>query len=142
MAAETFGIAASALAVIELSAKVVQKCTRYTQGVLGAKADIERITGEVKGLGELAASIQQLSSKSPTELDTLQRLQPLLAQCQSRLTDIHQAGLEPGKRQTAMKKLGLRALTWPFKSKDTEKIIADLHRLTQLLSDAMQVDQT
>lgn len=141
MAAETFGIAASALAVVELSAKVVQKCTQYTQGVLGAKAEIERITDEVEGLGELAASIQQLSSKSPGELNTLQRLQPLLTQCQSRLTEI-QAGLEPGKRQTAMTKLGLRALTWPFKSKDTEKIIADLHRLTQLLSDAMQVDQT
>ncbi|KAF3011628.1 hypothetical protein E8E14_000831 [Neopestalotiopsis sp. 37M] len=141
MAAETFGIAASALAVVELSAKVVQKCTQYTQGVLSAKADIERITGGVKGLGELAASIQRLSSKSPAELDTLQRLQPLLTQCQSRLTEI-QAGLEPGKRQTTMKKLGIRALTWPFKSKDTEKIIADLHRLTQLLSDAMQVDQT
>ncbi|KAF7532366.1 hypothetical protein G7054_g8043 [Neopestalotiopsis clavispora] len=141
MAAETFGIAASALAVVELSAKVVQKCTQYTQGVLGAKADIERVTGEVTGLGELAASIQQLSSKSPAELDTFQRLQRLLTQCQSRLTDV-QAGLEPGKRQTTMTKLGLRALTWPLKSKNTEKIITDVHRLTQLLSDAMQVDQT
>ena len=34
--------------------------------------------------------------------------------------------LDPGKTRKAMSRIGIRALQWPFKSKDVEKIAQDL----------------
>lgn len=140
--AETFGVAASALAVVELAAKVVEACAQYTTGVLNARRDVERVVVEVKGLGDVAGSVRHLSDKFPEQQrGALQKLQPLVASSELRLAEL-QAALEPGKRKTVMRKLGVRALTWPFKSKETEEMLAELARLTQAIAVAMQVDQT
>ncbi|ORY58143.1 uncharacterized protein BCR38DRAFT_489623 [Pseudomassariella vexata] len=52
-----------------------------------------------------------------------------------------QAKLSPGKRRTAMTRLGIRALKWPFKSKDIERMIDGLARCTQTISLALNVDE-
>ena len=49
--------------------------------------------------------------------------------------------LEPSNTRKAMSRLGVRALKWPFTSKEVEKIVADLERYKQTFSLALQVDQ-
>ncbi|KAL8296250.1 hypothetical protein RB600_001638 [Gaeumannomyces tritici] len=41
-----------------------------------------------------------------------------------------------------MRRIGLRALTWPFEAKDVDKIIANLQRDQDTISAALQIDQT
>jgi hypothetical protein len=41
-----------------------------------------------------------------------------------------------------MRSFGLRALTWPLKTKDVDKIIASLQRDQDTISAALQIDQT
>ncbi|KAH8202717.1 hypothetical protein TruAng_003093 [Truncatella angustata] len=139
--AEAFGVAASALAVAELSAKIIKVCAQYTKDVTKAREDIERLKKEVNSLGDLANSVQDLLGKSQLKVTTIARMHPILSESQIRLKAI-QAKLDPGKRKTAMRKLHIRALTWPFKSQDVEKNLQGLGRLTQAISLAIQVDQT
>lgn len=140
--AEAFGVAASALAVVELSAKIVKICAQYTTVVAKAREDIERLKKEVDSLGDLAESVQHLLGKSSQpKVTTIARLQPILRESQTRLKAV-EAKLDPGRRKTAMSKFGFRAIIWPFKSQDIDKAVADLSRLAQAISLAMQVDQT
>ncbi|KAK8073377.1 hypothetical protein PG994_004276 [Apiospora phragmitis] len=58
--AEVFGTAASALAVIELTAKVTKLCVQYGKDVSNARDDIGRISTEVTNLKTVTASVRQL----------------------------------------------------------------------------------
>lgn len=139
--AEAFGVAASALAVTELSSKVVKLCLQYTKDVAASRDDIERLKKKVIGLSEVAKSVKDLSDNSPQSMmTTMKNLHPVLEESRMRLQELH-SKLTPGNRGTAMRKFGIRALTWPFKSKDMEKIFTELGGLTQTISLAMQVDQ-
>lgn len=139
--AAAFGVAASALTVVELSAKVVKLCTTYTKGVLDARNEIDRVTKAVKGLGDLAERIKRLRDESPGKFDTVEELQPLLIQSHEILEKLRKI-LEPGKRKTLWTKLHLQNLAWPMKSDEVEKMLVDLDRLNGNLSIAIQVDQT
>lgn len=140
--AEAFGVAASALAVIELSAKVVKTCSQYTKDVANARRDIRRLRKEVQSFGAVAKSVQELSESTPRhKVTTLKKMQPILDEGQVRLAKLH-AKLDPGKRDKFMSRVGLRAIRWPLSSKDVGKALADLARLMQAMSVAMSVDQT
>ena len=58
--AEVFGVAASALAVIELSAKVATLCLQYSNDVKGARDDIARLQKEITNLQALSESVKGL----------------------------------------------------------------------------------
>ncbi|KAL8284649.1 hypothetical protein RB600_009186 [Gaeumannomyces tritici] len=88
---EGLGAAASAIAVIDLAAKVGALCFQYSLAVKDAKEDIERFRQQIEALKTIAE--------------------------------------------------GLRALTWPFETKDVEKIIANLQRDQDTISGALQIDQ-
>ncbi|KAK4220852.1 hypothetical protein QBC38DRAFT_550409, partial [Podospora fimiseda] len=47
-----------------------------------------------------------------------------------------------GKGQKLMRRIGFRALKWPFESKDMDKIIANLKRGQDSFTAALQIDQT
>jgi predicted RNase H-like nuclease (RuvC/YqgF family) len=140
--AEAFGVAASALAVTELTAKVALVCAQYIKKVSNARNDIERLQEEVEGLGNVAKSVQNMLQKySRPQLTATEKLQRTLKDSQERLEELHTT-LDPGKGKKAMSRLGIRALTWPLKSQDIEKVLVDLARWTQEISLAIQVDQT
>ena len=50
--------------------------------------------------------------------------------------------LEPRKGRKTMSRIGLRALRWPFTSKQVEKIVSNLEGYQQTFGLALQVDQT
>ncbi|RYP16410.1 hypothetical protein DL766_009126 [Monosporascus sp. MC13-8B] len=140
--AEGLGVAASAIAVIELSAKVASLCLQYSKDVKHAEEDIIRIHEEIIRLKNISKEVQNLvNSPRGAKLEASQKLGDTLKDSQSRLERLDHE-LTPSKGRQAMKQFGLRALKWPFKSKDVEKIIQDLTRCTQMISLSLQVDQT
>jgi hypothetical protein len=62
--AEAFGVAASALAAVELSAKVVKICAQCTKDVTNAIQDIQRLQMEVGSLGALARRVESISKNT------------------------------------------------------------------------------
>jgi hypothetical protein len=53
-----------------------------------------------------------------------------------------EAKLNPGKSRKIMSRIGLRALKWPFTSKQVDKIVSTLEGYEQAFTLALQVDQT
>jgi len=143
---EGLGAAASAVAVIELGAKVAALCLQYTLAVKNAKHEIERFRQQTEGLMAIADGAQRLlQGPDGARLQTAQNLRNALANARSRLDRIHttlENKLNASRTGRAMRRMGWRALAWPFESKDTDKIITDLQRDRDAISAALQIDQT
>lgn len=134
--------AASVIAVIDISAKIASLCYQYSVAVKDAKEDIERVQGKVGDITHILQKIKQLlDSKDKTRLSTTQGLFSSLERCVKELKSL-EAKLDPGKTRKTMSRFGLRALKWPFSSKQVDKIVLDLEGYEQTFSLALQVDQT
>lgn len=134
--------AASVIAVIDISAKITSLCFQYSIAVKDAKKDIERLQRKVEDITSLVNKIKQLSvGPDKAQLSTIHGLSDSLKGCLQRLKELKEQ-LEPGKGRKAMTRFGLRALRWPFTSKQVEKIVFELERYEQTFALALQVDQT
>lgn len=134
--------AASLIAVIEISAKITSLCLQYSAAVKDAKKDIERLQGKVADLRDVLGGVERLlNARDVTRLPTAHRLERLLKDCLQRLEEL-KARLIPGTTRKTMSRLGVRALKWPFTSKEVREIVVDLERCEQTFILALQVDQT
>jgi arginyl-tRNA synthetase len=134
--------AASVIAVIDISAKIGSLCFQYSMAVKDAKDDIERVQRKVGDITHILEKIKQLlNSQDKTRLSTTQGLFDSLRQCLQELEDLKMK-LEPGKGRKTMSRIGLRALKWPFTSKQVDKIVLTLEGYEQAFMLALQVDQT
>lgn len=135
--------AASVIAVIQISSKVIALCTQYSKAVWDAKDDIDRLQNIVEGVKHVLEGIKEMldGADAQKRLMVSQQLSKPLADCTSQLETISYR-LEPGKRRKVMSRVGLRAFKWPFKSKELDRLIITIERNTQILSAALQVDQT
>ncbi|KAI8648817.1 NACHT domain-containing protein [Fusarium sp. Ph1] len=140
--AEALGVASSVIAVVDLSAKVFSLCLRYSREVKNAKGDIERLHKEVADFKTTAEQVQKLL-KEPCgqQLEASQQLDSAINHGHATLEKLAQA-LEPPKHRKAMSRLGVRALKWPFESKDVEGTIQHLARCRGTILLALNVDQT
>jgi hypothetical protein len=139
---EGLGVAASVIAVVDLSAKVAQWCIQYSREVKDAKDDILRMHKEVQNLGNVASDVQHLITRPDrAELSTSEKLRDAIDNCSAQLKTLERT-LDPGKARKAMRRFGYRALKWPFQSRQVEKVIKDLERCKGTISLALQVDQT
>lgn len=135
-------MAASVIAVVELSAKIALLCIQYSRTVKHAKDDIERLGGEVNSVTALLQAVERLlQNPDNTQLSTSLKLHGALKDCFSQLAQLNTT-LNPGKTRKLMSSVGVRALKWPFESKEVEKAINNLERCKQTISLALQVDQT
>src|SRR5436309_2245686 len=126
--------AASVIAVIDLSAKIVSRCFQYSVAVKNAKEDIGSLQREVSRIGDVLEGAKKLLEGSKgMRLLTSQKLSDSLKGCSVQLEELNRR-LEPSNTRKAMSRLGVRALKWPFTSKEVEKIIADLERYKQTFS--------
>ncbi|KAL8364758.1 hypothetical protein RB595_003843 [Gaeumannomyces hyphopodioides] len=143
---EALGAAASAIAVVELAVKVGALCLQYSRDVKRAKDDIDRFRQQTEALKTIAEGAQRLlQGPGGSRFETAQNLRSALANARSQLDPIHtrlEEKLKNGRTHRAMRRMGLRALVWPFESKDVEKIISDLRQERDAISAALQVDQT
>ena len=139
---EGLGVAASVIAVVELSAKVASLCLQYSKDVKHAKDDIIRLRKQVIDLENVSASVTGLlDGPNGPKLKSSQHLRAAMLECRSQLERLHEK-LSPKKSRQAMSRLGFRSLQWPFQSKDNKAIVQDLGQCSHLITLALQVDQT
>ncbi|KAL8306287.1 hypothetical protein RB600_010221 [Gaeumannomyces tritici] len=141
---EALGAAASAIAVVELAAKVGALCLQYSRDVKRAKDDIDHFRQQTEALKTIAEGAQRLlQGPYGPRLETAQKLYSALTNARSQLDPIHtrlEEKLDTGRVGRVKRRLGL--LAWPFESKDIEKLIATLKRDGDTISAALQVDLT
>jgi hypothetical protein len=141
-AMEGLGAAANVIAVVDLCAKVASFCYQYSLAVKDAKNDITRLQGEVKSLRDVLGEVQQLlNGPDSAKLSASQKLLEALKDGFSQLKTLDER-LNPGKARKAMSRMGVRALKWPFESKEVDKVINGLEKCKQTVSLALQIDQT
>lgn len=136
------GEAASVIAVIQISEDILSLCWKYYSGVKDAKKDMERLRDEVKSLNDVLMKVQRLlQAPEAIRLPVSNALAERIKQYMSELEGLRNR-LDPGKGQKTMRRLGLRALKWPFISEDVDKIITMLNRHRETFHLALNVDQT
>lgn len=136
------GLVANVIAVVDLSAKIASSCVQYSRDVQDARADIERFEREQDSVTKLLWHVKELlEGAGKTSLSTSDELENALAECEMQLQQLNTV-LDPGKGRKVMSKFGVRALKWPFRSREVDKAINSLGRSRATISDALQVDQT
>ncbi|KAH7194234.1 hypothetical protein DER44DRAFT_706025 [Fusarium oxysporum] len=140
--AEAVGLAASIIAIVELSAKVGKLCVQYSTAAGNARADITRLQNRLKDLNVcLEAAQRLLDDPKNTKLATSRSLVDSLNACETELAEV-QDRLHPGSARKAMRRFGLRALKWPFNSKEISTVVSNLEHYKQTITLCLQVDQT
>jgi hypothetical protein len=138
-------VAASVVAVIDITAKVAALCFGYLEQAKGAKPDIERLVQELVRLRTILEHSQQLlKSPGAARLQASQDLRHGLQGCFVQLEELRCSLKEKhdgGPLPKVMKTLGIRALKWPFERKRVDNIIAALEQYRRALSEALIVDQ-
>jgi hypothetical protein len=133
--------AASVIAVISLSAKVAKLCSEYIANVKAAKEDVKLLAKEIESVAATFTSAHELlNGPDSARLLAFQNLGDTLSKCFSQLEELNDR-LDL-KNQKVMRRIGLRALKWPFETKQVDKIIQNLAGYKQTILVALQIDQT
>ncbi|KAJ0306108.1 hypothetical protein Brms1b_010559 [Colletotrichum noveboracense] len=139
---EGVGVAANVIAVVDLSAKVASLCFQYSKEVAGARADIQRLRTQVEHLETVLRATQRLvEGIKGRPLLTSQELVGSISDCIVDLERLEKK-LNPNPARTAMRRLGLRALKWPFSSKEVDQVLSSLERHEETIRFGLQIDQT
>jgi hypothetical protein len=141
---EGLGGAASVIAVIQLADRILTLCGNYALSVKDAKKDIDRFTTEVGSLQSVLERVAEMAKSDAMKLYTsrsaVEGLEGIIKGCQSTLLEL-EVQLGPRKGHKLMSRFGLRALKWPFKSKDVTNIIEALDRHKSTIILALNLDQ-
>ncbi|KFA45493.1 hypothetical protein S40293_10283, partial [Stachybotrys chartarum IBT 40293] len=146
--AEGLGVAASVIAVVQLSATIGSLCSRYIKDVKNAGDDIRRLLQEVTNLKDTTENISEsLNGPDSARLKTSKKLESAIEQSLARLRDLGQKldklkqKLHSEGTQSKIKRYVIfHTLRWPFSSKEVEKAIQDLAHYREVLSLALQHD--
>ena len=116
--------AASVIAVIDISAKIFELCQTYVSAVKEARKDIQRLRDGVTSLQDVMTDVKDLeedpSSSKRSVFSRLNQHNGPVQQCERDLRRL-MAQLEVGDEEKKMRQFGLRALKWPFSTKDIDK---------------------
>ena len=83
------GLAASIIAVIDLSAKVASQCSKYYNKVKNAKDDIERLLQEIERLRLTLGEVQSLcDGPNGAKLQSSQNLRNGIKDCEKQLAQL------------------------------------------------------
>ncbi|KAJ4161659.1 uncharacterized protein LMH87_007685 [Akanthomyces muscarius] len=135
-------VAASIIAVVDVSVKIITLCSQYSRAVVNAKADIARLATLLKGLRTTLDHAKALiEAPQGASLSTSHDLQEQLAGCQSTLQELNEK-LELGVARASKRRFWVRALKWPFGHGEIEALMSLLERYHGRIMDGLQVDQT
>jgi hypothetical protein len=133
--------AASVIAVIQLTGSVVNICGGYIQEVKDARDDIITLQRTAAGLAAILQRFKELLHEPRgTKLST-SSLANNISDCLTCLEALEEK-IELTRGRRTMKRLGIRAIKWPLKRKEVDRIITDLERFKSLFTLSLQVDQT
>ncbi|EMR90185.1 putative vegetative incompatibility protein het-e-1 protein [Botrytis cinerea BcDW1] len=139
--AEALGLVSNVIAVIDLSVKVASRCSEYYTNVKNARDDIGRLQSEAQGLKVILDRVRSIcDGTNGVRLQDPQGLRKGVEICQKQLAQL-EATLEPRRINKLMSRCGIRALKWPFKSKEVDSLIKKLEICKSNISFSLQVDQ-
>lgn len=132
----------TAIAVGELSLKVISLISKYYSDVKNAKSDIERLDREIRDLHAVFQKTQELTQKSSLA-ETFSVSASLRGTSEQALVDVKglESKLDPGPGARLMRRVGKRALKWPFEKKEVNGWIAKFERHKTTLNLALTADQ-
>ncbi|KAM3525713.1 hypothetical protein MY4038_007178 [Beauveria bassiana] len=135
-------VAASVIAVVDVSVKVITLCSQYSKAVANASADISRLETLLKGLKTTLDHAEALI-KAPqgASLSTSQNLQEQLTACNSTLQKLHDK-LDGGVARQTKHRLWTRALKWPFSRDEIDSMVSTLEHCHRRIMDGLLIDQT
>ncbi|KAM3481256.1 hypothetical protein MY8738_004608 [Beauveria namnaoensis] len=135
-------VAASVIAVVDVSVKVLTLCSQYSKAVANASADISRLETLLKGLKTTLDHAEALI-KAPqgASLSTSQNLQEQLTACHSTLQKLHDK-LDGGVARQTKHRLWTRALKWPFSRDEIDSMVSTLEHYHRRIMDGLLIDQT
>lgn len=138
---EGLGVTADVIASVDLTTKVATLCSQYSKEVADARADIERLHAQVEHLGTVVQTAHRLT-EGPQEqlLSTSPKLIDIFQDCCVELNNLR-AKLEQNSEPSTMRHLGLRALEWPFSSKEVDQILSSLKQHEEAIRLGLQIDQ-
>jgi Fungal N-terminal domain of STAND proteins len=136
------GEAASIIAVVQITAQVVKLCGGYLSDVSDARQEVQQMHSRVSALHNVLEQAQRLVQDSKSgRLPVSTSILGSLSQCMSEL-QVLRTKLDPGKTQKGMRRLGLRALKWPFTKTEVERVLKMLDGYTTTFNVALLTDQT
>ncbi|MCJ1385865.1 hypothetical protein MMC17_008989 [Xylographa soralifera] len=138
---DPLSITASIVAVIQISQQLFDLCQTYYKGVKNARNDIKRLRDEVTSLSDILTQISDLTDEPGADaLATLETIKGPLQSCSDDLSSLAER-LDPGHGKE-MKQFGLRALKWPFSTREVDKTLAIIDRHKNMFTLALTADQT
>ena len=153
MAAEV-GLAAGIVGLIKLAQSVLSVCYDYNAVRKGASREVSRVRDEVEGLRIALQALEPLIRNAEfadpaagTRLPTLASLcapDGVLQSCRTEMQRLEEKIKPPGWSDGfgPKRKALLESMRWPFKEKDTNKIVERLGRFKDILGLAMSADDT
>lgn len=137
--------ASSVIAVIQVSSQIFDLCRTYYLNVKDARKDIEQLRNEITALQDALVNVVDLAdssnSSSLKSIDLISQEGGPVEQCHLELTALA-LRLDPGGQKSEMRAFGLRALKWPFTSKEIGKVMASIGRHKSTFILALTTDQT
>ncbi|KAL8835874.1 MAG: hypothetical protein Q9176_006647 [Flavoplaca citrina] len=130
----------TAVAVGTLSAKVLSIIWKYYKDVKDAQHDIKLLANELEYSHDLMQKFETMASGT-SELPIAASLCTTIEQALSELKELEKK-LDPGTGAKAMRRLGKRALKWPFAKGEVEQWVTRFQRLKDTASLALKIDQT
>lgn len=151
---DPLSITASLIAVLQISGTVISALYKYRNGVKSATKDAARIITELNSLRSILENLLQAVEKEDSKASSrgggsrLANFQALtqpngeLKRCQA---DLEAVSVKLGGDDAALlsdQKKMRRALVWPFKEKDVEKLLQGVQKAKGTMQFALSADQT
>lgn len=135
-------MAASAIAVLQLTGAVIQVCYNYQKAVKEAPSDMRAIAAELEGLQIVLKRLVELSQNQDTAtapnslLATLGQLSEALSICEVELESLK----TKLTKASGWKAFG-KVMVWPLQKQETEKVLRVFERSKTTFGIALGADQ-
>lgn len=133
--------AANVFAAIELTGRIVKICASYITEVKNARDDIMALQRTAAGLEDILLNLKKLFRDHGSKLSVSSIFAENINDCISDLEAL-ETKINPGHKEEAMRKFGIRALKWPMQRSEVDKFIENLKRYKSSFILSMQIDQT
>jgi hypothetical protein len=150
--AEVLGLAASIIAVLQITNSVISVCHDYSAAVQGASWELPQVRAEMEGLRNVLQTLEPLAKQAEfanpivrTRLSTLNLLcgtSGLLQNCLNEVTRLDERLKSPSWRDRfgPKRKAFIQALRWPLMETETKKALGNIDRFRDTLALAITAD--
>jgi hypothetical protein len=141
--ADPLSIAASLIAVLELTTKIISSCHKYRCGVQRAQKDIGRILDEAKVLRDVLEEVIRLLEEGETEgtanAPSLRKMNLAGGLFSELLSDLSRLETRLRPSTNKWKRLGDKLL-WPLQESDVKRALDSIQRLRGIVQVGLAVD--